>query len=109
MTRQFRSVAVGLIAAFAVAPFALRSSAQQAHRPPAAVSKNPERSSRDLAVAAPESVGISSERLRRIDAAMARLVDEKQVAGLVTLLERHGKIVHFNAAGKLDVRKPDPV
>jgi CubicO group peptidase (beta-lactamase class C family) len=40
---------------------------------------------------------------------MARLVDEKQVAGLVTLLERHGKIVHFNAVGKQDVRKPDPV
>jgi CubicO group peptidase (beta-lactamase class C family) len=109
MTRQFRPVAVGLIAAFAVAPFALRSSAQQVHRPAAVVSKNPERSSRDLAPAAPESVGISSERLRRIDAAVARLVDEKQVAGLVTLLERHGKIVHFNAAGKLDVRKPDPV
>ena len=109
MTREFRSLAIGLIAVFAVAPLALRPSAQQAHRPAAAVAKNPERGSRDLATATPESVGISSERLRRIDAAMARLVDEKQVAGLVTLLERHGKIVHFNAAGKLDVRKPEPV
>jgi CubicO group peptidase (beta-lactamase class C family) len=109
MTRQIRWVSAGLIAACAVAPFAVRSSAQQAHRPAAAVPKNSERSSRDLATIAPESVGVSSERLRRIDAAMTRLVDEKQVAGLVTLLERHGKIVHFNAAGKLDVRKPDPL
>jgi CubicO group peptidase (beta-lactamase class C family) len=109
MTRQIRWVSAGLIAVCAVAPFAVRSSAQQAHRPAAAVPKNSERSSRDLATIAPESVGVSSERLRRIDAAMARLVDEKQVAGLVTLLERHGKIVHFNAAGKLDVRKPDPL
>jgi len=109
MTRQIRWVSAGLIAVCAVAPFAVRSSAQQAHRPAAAVPKNSERSSRDLATIAPESVGVSSERLRRIDAAMTRLVDEKQVAGLVTLLERHGKIVHFNAAGKLDVRKPDPL
>jgi CubicO group peptidase (beta-lactamase class C family) len=109
MTRQIRSLAIGLVAACAVAPLAMRPSAQQGHRPAASVAKNPERSGRDLAAATPESVGISSERLRRIDAAMARLVDEKQVAGLVTLLERHGKIVHFNAVGKLDVRKPDPV
>ena len=64
---------------------------------------------RDLAPAPPESVGISAERLKRLDVAMKRLVDEKQVASLVTLLERHGKIVDFNAVGLLDVRKPDPV
>jgi CubicO group peptidase (beta-lactamase class C family) len=112
MKRHLRSVAVGLIALFAAVPLALTSSAQQAHpRGPAAVAaKNPpEKGARDLAMAPPESVGISAERLRRIDAAMARLVDEKQVAGLVTLLERHGKIVHFNAVGRQDVRKPDPV
>ena len=40
---------------------------------------------------------------------MKKLVDDKQVAGLVTLLERHGKVVHFNAVGQKDVRKPDPV
>jgi CubicO group peptidase (beta-lactamase class C family) len=39
---------------------------------------------------------------------MKHLVDEKQVAGLVTLVERHGKIVDFNAVGQLDVRKSDP-
>ena len=60
-------------------------------------------------MAPPESVGISSKRLRRLDAAMQRLVDGKQVAGLVTLLERHGKIVDFSAVGRQDVRKPDPM
>jgi CubicO group peptidase (beta-lactamase class C family) len=112
MKRHFRSVAVGLIALFAAVPLALTSFAQQAHpRGPAAVAARnpPEKGARDLGTAPPESVGISAERLRRLDAAMARLVDEKQVAGLVTLLERHGKVVHFNAVGKLDVRKPDPV
>ena len=57
----------------------------------------------------PESVGISSERLRRIDPAMKRLVDEQQVAGLVTLLERHGKVVHFSSVGKTGRAKPDPL
>ena len=52
---------------------------------------------------------MSAERLTRLDAAMKKLVDEKQVAGLVTLVTRHGKIVDFKASGQLDVRKSDPV
>src|SRR5215203_233631 len=64
---------------------------------------------RDLASAAPESVGVSSQRLRRIDEAMKRAVDEKRTAGVVTLLTRHGKIVHHSAAGVKDVRKPSDV
>lgn len=64
---------------------------------------------RDLSPAAPESVGVSSERLRRINASMKRLVDDKQVAGIVTLLERHGKVVYLDAVGRLDAAKPDPL
>src|SRR5262245_3753490 len=108
MVRYFRSVAFGLmtlsLSALALAP-AVRLSAQAT----AVRLKAVEKSVRDLAPASPESVGVSSERLRRIDVAIKSLVDEKRVAGLVTLLERHGKIVHFNAVGQLDVRKPDPV
>jgi CubicO group peptidase (beta-lactamase class C family) len=96
MMRYFRSLAVALIAVTLLAPAAGRVAAV-------------EKVTRDLAAAAPESVGMSSERLRRIDAAMKRLVDEKRVAGIVTLLERHGKVVHYNTVGQLDVRKPDPV
>jgi hypothetical protein len=36
----------------------------------------------DLATASPESVGVSSERLKRLDAALKRLVDEGRLAGL---------------------------
>ena len=64
---------------------------------------------RDLALVPPESVGISSERLRRLDTAMKRLVDENQVAGLVTLLERHGKVAHFASVGRLDAQKAEPL
>jgi CubicO group peptidase (beta-lactamase class C family) len=101
MTRHLRVLTFGLIALSAVAPLA--------QAPATSRLKAVEKSARDLAMATPESVGISSERLRRIDPAMKALVDDKRVAGLVTLLERHGKIVHFNAVGTLDAGKPDPV
>ncbi len=92
-----------ILALLVVSPLALAPVAQSSHTatPPARV--------RDLAMATPESVGISPERVKRIDAAMKRLVDDKQVAGLVTLLERHGKVVEFNAVGQKDVRKADPL
>src|SRR5271156_6656272 len=109
MTRQFRPFSFGLVVWFATASFPLTSLAQGIHPAGSASAKVAETRARDLAPATPESVGMSTERLRRLDAAVKRLVDEKQVAGLVTLVERHGKIVHFDAAGQLDVRKPDPV
>lgn len=54
-----------------------------------------------LAPAPPESLGLSPERLTRLHSAMQRLVDEKQVAGLVTLLARHGKIASLQTHGPL--------
>ncbi len=101
---------VCVLAAGTVAPFGSsqeRDGFSRAASMPRA--KPADRAGRDLSAASPESVGISSERLRRLDAAMKRLVDDKQVASLVTLLERHGKVVDFSAVGQLDARKPDPV
>jgi len=108
MTRLVRLFAPACALA-GVALFTIVPSAQEARRAPAAAARTVARGGRDLAMAAPESVGIAPDRLKLIDAAMARLVDDKQVAGLVTLLERHGKIVAFNAVGRQDVRKPDPM
>jgi CubicO group peptidase (beta-lactamase class C family) len=105
MTREFRHLALALIAAFTVVSLAPASFAQGTHSGANARGAH----SRDLATATAESVGMSTERLSRLNAAMKRLVDDKQVADLVTLVERHGKIVHFNAVGQLDVRKSDPV
>ena len=64
---------------------------------------------RDLGKASPESVGMSSERLKRLDAGMQRFVDDNRLAGVTTLLARRGKIVHANAFGKKDIRTPDPL
>ncbi len=110
MARKSGLVVLVLFAAVASTPLVLRPSAQAPSvAAPARSANSGVRQARDLATAPPESVGVSSERLRRIDAAMKRLVDEQQVAGLVTLLARHGKVVHFNSVGRLDAQKPDPV
>ncbi len=110
MARNRGLVVLVLFAAVASAPLVLRPSAQAPSvATPARSVNSGGRLARDLATAPPESVGVSSERLRRIDAAMKRLVDEQQVAGLVTLLARHGKVVHFNSVGRLDAQKPDPI
>ena len=53
----------------------------------------------DLPTAAPESVGISSERLGRMSEAMQRYIDREQLAGTVSLIARKGKVVHFESQG----------
>jgi CubicO group peptidase (beta-lactamase class C family) len=52
------------------------------------------------AAASPESVGFDSGRLKALDAYMAKTVADGRVAGMTTLLARHGKIVEFNTYGK---------
>jgi CubicO group peptidase (beta-lactamase class C family) len=57
---------------------------------------------------APEDVGFSSARLKRIGDAMRRFVDEGTIAGAVTLVARQGKVAHFEATGLMDreARRP---
>ena len=54
---------------------------------------------RDLPSAPPESVGMSSERLRRIDDYFQRFVDDGRIAGAVSLVARRGRVVHHSAVG----------
>ena len=107
MSRRPLLGVLAFVTAIVAAPLTIRSQAPApaASRGTASSTK----SVRDLAPVSPESVGISTERLRRIDENMKRLVDEKQVAGLVTLLVRHGKVAHLNTVGSLDVSRPGPL
>jgi len=99
--RSAVSLTIALVAMLVAAPLIVPSQAQ-APRASQVV--------RDLAPATtPESVGVSSERLRKMEAGLKKVVDDKRIAGLVTVLERHGKVVSYNAWGVKDVRKPDPV
>lgn len=56
-------------------------------------------------MASPESVGMSAQRLSRIDDFMQRYIDDEMVAGTVTLVARQGKVVHFKAQGMKDVER----
>lgn len=62
-----------------------------------------------LPMAAPESVGMSSERLARIAPAMQKYIDDQLVPGVVTLVARKGKVVHFETHGYMDVDSDKPM
>lgn len=57
----------------------------------------------------PETVGLSTERLSRIDKVMERHISEQKIAGSVILLARHGKIAHLGAYGMMDVEAEKPM
>lgn len=62
-----------------------------------------------LPLADPETVGMSAERLQRVSALMQRYVDEGKVAGAVTLVARHGQVVHHEAVGVADLDLGSPM
>ena len=64
---------------------------------------------RAIETAKPETVGFSSERLQRLDDAMRATVDNKVLAGGVTVLARHGKVVSFNTYGQQDIATGKPM
>ena len=48
-------------------------------------------------VVAPEGVGFSFERLAKVTELVEREIAEGNLVGTVTLVARHGQIVHFEA------------
>ena len=65
--------------------------------------------SHDLPMVEPEAVGLSTERLSRIDKVMETHVAQQKIAGGVTLLARHGKIAHLGVYGMIDVEAGTPM
>ncbi len=59
-----------------------------------------------LTSASPESVGMSSERLARIDNMLQESIEKNEIPGAVALVARNGKIVYHKAFG-MD-KKNDP-
>ncbi len=56
----------------------------------------------DIPTGKPESLGLSSERLERIGAAVQHDIDDKRIAGAVTLVIRHGHVAWFKSQGMMD-------
>ena len=62
-----------------------------------------------LDTVAPAEVGLSAERLERLDAGLQALVDDGRLAGVVALLARHGRIAFADVAGAQDVESGRPM
>ena len=62
-----------------------------------------------LPMVEPEAVGLSTDRLSRIDKVMETHVAQQKIAGGVTLLARHGKIAHLGVYGMMDVEAEKPM
>ena len=57
----------------------------------------------EIPTSSAEAVGLSSERLLRINSAMQRHIDAGDIQGAVTVVARRGKVVHFETHGMMDV------
>ena len=95
---QLRIIARGALAGIALTLVPALSFAQQPAHPPD-----------DLAVTSPEAVGFSSQRLERLHALMQQAVDQKQIAGIVTILARHGKVIDYRTYGQRDRATNSPM
>jgi len=62
----------------------------------------------DIDIVEPETVGFSTERLAKVTEFVEREIADGNLVGTVTLVARHGQVVHFEAAGRngLDDERP---
>jgi CubicO group peptidase (beta-lactamase class C family) len=74
-----------------------------------AISSAPALAATQLPTAKAENAGMSSERLARLPEGMKDLVDKGKLAGVVTMVSRHGKVVEFDASGKRDIASNAPM
>ena len=57
----------------------------------------------------PEDVGMSSERLQRVNDVIKTYIDANQISGAVTMVSRKGRIAHFEAQGLMDIEGKTPM
>src|SRR5262249_38811721 len=57
----------------------------------------------------PDSVGFSTDGLKNLQKTMRALVDDGKLAGVTTLVARHGKVVYVDAHGVQDLATKKPV
>lgn len=58
----------------------------------------------------PEEVGLSGERLSRIDQHLKRrYIEPKKIAGTLTLVARHGRVAYLTPLGLMDIERQKPM
>ena len=60
-------------------------------------------------IVVPEEVGLSSTRLRQLKTMAQDYIDQGKLAGLITLVARHGQVAHFESYGYMDVEAGKPM
>jgi CubicO group peptidase (beta-lactamase class C family) len=100
----FRMLVAGCVVALCALPAVSQQSPTERAHPQAAT-----RNALDMTPVKPEAVGFSTERLGRLHALMQQAVDQKQIAGIVTILARHGKVVDYRTYGVRDMASNAPM
>ncbi len=62
-----------------------------------------------MPTAAPESEGFDSAKLDALNKEFHDLVDQQRLAGVTTVIARHGKVVHFDTYGKANAATGQPL
>ena len=62
-----------------------------------------------LPEASPDSVGISGERLQRLDATFQKIIDDKELPGVTMMIARKGKLVYQKSFGFQDRDQAAPM
>lgn len=63
-----------------------------------------------IKVTNPEEIGLSAERLSRIDSHLQnRYLTPKKIAGALTLVARRGKVAYLSSMGMMDVEREKPM
>lgn len=64
---------------------------------------------RGLSVVKPEEAGVSSEKVEALASFMQGLVEDGKIVGGVTMMARHGKVVHLRAVGVANREQRTPM
>jgi CubicO group peptidase (beta-lactamase class C family) len=59
--------------------------------------------------AKPEQLGFAKDYSQRLGKAMQTFIDKKQLAGVVTLVARHGEVIEYSARGVADLQSGKPL
>mgnify|MGYP002051069888 FL=1 len=63
----------------------------------------------DVDIVEPETVGFSTDRLGKVTEFVDREIADGNLVGTVTLVARHGQVVHFEAAGRYGLEDDRPM
>lgn len=63
----------------------------------------------DLPAAKLEPLGFSTDRLQNLHELIQHEIDQKQLAGAVTILARHGEVIEYRTYGQRDMQTGAPL